>query len=218
MTQPGKWRWLFWFLLPLSVAVYSARATATPEVNNVLQHGFPLQPDALTKTTSALFSEYTNKRNIASLVFYSYGVLRQAKHFSEINDFIHAAEYAKTGLFYLDEAVDANEDNLRVRYLRARIDAYLPTEMGRCVVTLHDTDLLLKSINVFDKDSLNHIRYMRYRALVSCNFKDQANALLNEIKSASVKSGKHFIVDLSQTPEWDIHEITQIVLPLLKGK
>lgn len=218
MTQPGKWRWLYVLSLLLAMMVNSAHATITPEVDKVLQQGFPQQPEALANTTTALFAEYTRKKTVASLIFYSYGLLRQAKSFSTVNDFIHAAEYAKTGLFYLDEAVDANEDNLRVRYLRARIDAYLSADMGRCVVTLQDTEQLLAKPQLFDNDLVNHIRYMRYRALMNCNEHHRANLLLEKIKVQGTLAANYLTLDSTSAPDWNMHEVMQIVMPLLKGE
>ena len=71
-------------------------------------------------------------------------MLRQANYFVGTNDIIKASEYAKTGFFYLDEAVDLNQNQPLIRYLRAKVDAYLPADLGRCVITLEDSDILLK--------------------------------------------------------------------------
>lgn len=47
--------------------------------------------------------------------------------------------------FSTDEAVDLYAENPLVRYMRARVDAYLPAAIGRCVVTLNDTEQMLKT-------------------------------------------------------------------------
>ncbi|MEN0584693.1 MULTISPECIES: hypothetical protein [unclassified Kosakonia] len=218
MAQVHKYYWPLWVGLACTVVANSVDAMTAPEVDKVIQHGLPEQSDALAKTTQALFQEFEKTKNVTSQIFYSYGMLRQANHFSAVNDFIHASEYAKTGFFYLDEAVDTHEENPRIRYLRARIDAYLPAVIGRCVITLDDTEQLLKGKNVFDQDIVNHIEYMRYRALVSCNQPQQAELLMKKIKAKSSGDAKYLNTKFHAEPEWDMNEVTQVVIPLLKGE
>lgn len=94
---------------------------ATPDaVNQVLQQGLPAQPAALATLTEALKKEYEARHNVVALVFYAYGLLRQADGYAATNDFIHASEYAKSGFFWLDEAVDLQEKiNAYVIYVPA---------------------------------------------------------------------------------------------------
>lgn len=218
MAQIRKYYWLFCVGVVCAVIANTAYAMTAPEADKVIQHGLPEQPEALAETTQALFQEFEKTKNVTSLIFYSYGMLRQANHFSVVNDFIHASEYAKTGFFYLDEAVDSHEGNPRIRYLRARIDAYLPAVIGRCVVTLDDTERLLKEKNVFDNDILKHIEYMRYKALVNCNQPQQAELLMEKIKAKTSVDANFFDPNLHAEPEWDMNEVTQIVIPLFKGE
>ena len=154
----------FFRLLCLSLSLVIVAATAaptyTPVVESILHNGFPTQPDVLAKTTQSLSDEFKKTGNIASLVFYAYGMLRQANYFLTTNDIIRASEYAKTGFFYLDEAVDLNQNIPLIRYLRAKVDAYLPAELGRCVITLEDTDILLKQeLSSRIRDNVNDMRY-----------------------------------------------------------
>ena len=53
--------------------------------------------------------------------------------------------------------MDLYEGNQRVRYMRARVDAYLPADIGRCVVTLKDTEQMAKSPDVFNAGLMKHI-------------------------------------------------------------
>ncbi|MEJ8323837.1 hypothetical protein WKI40_11875 [Kosakonia sacchari] len=218
MAQMRKYYWPLWVGLVCAVVANNAYAMTAPEADKVIQHGLPEQSDALAKTTQALFQEFVKTKNVTSLIFYSYGMLRQANHFSAVNDFIHASEYAKTGFFYLDEAVDSHEENPRIRYLRVRIDAYLPAVIGRCVVTLDDTDRLLKEKNLFDNDIVEHIEYMRYRALVNCNHPQQAELLMEKIKTQTSVAAKYLNPNFHTEPEWDMNEVSQVVIPLLKGE
>jgi hypothetical protein len=194
----------------------TVRASTTPVAERIIQHGFPTQPGALAEVTQELFKEHSRHDNPLSLVFYAYGMLRQADYFLTTNDLIRASEYAKTGFFYLDEAVDLHEDNPKVRYLRARVDAWLASDLGRCVITLNDTALMLDNAQDFSTGLVEHIKGMRYRALVSCKRSQQAKALLTEIKKQDPDAAA--ALESGSAPEWDITEVTQIVLPLVEGK
>lgn len=218
MIRPGKRYPLRSVITGLSLVVNMAFAAPASEVEKIIAQGFPAQQNALIETTSALWNEYRREHHVASLIFYAYGLLQQAKHYAAINDFIHAAEYAKTGFFYLDEAVESNDDNLRLHYLRARIDAYLPAKSGRCVIALHDTERLINATDLFDENMLIPIRYMRYRALIDCGLSHDAGLLLNELRQAGTRAEKYTLLPPGTVPEWDLQEMTQIVMPLLKEK
>lgn len=218
MIRPGKRYRLRSVITGLSLVVNVAFAAPASEVEKIIAQGFPEQQNALIETTSALWNEYRREHHVASLIFYAYGLLQQAKHYVAINDFIHAAEYAKTGFFYLDEAVESNDDNLRLHYLRARIDAYLPAKSGRCVIALHDTERLINATGLFDESMLIPIRYMRYRALIDCGLSHDAGLLLNELCQTGTRAEKYTLLPPGTAPEWDLQEMTQIVMPLLKEK
>ena len=187
-----------------------------PVAEHVIKSGFPQEADMLAEMTQSLFKEYKANDNPLSLVFYAYGTLRQADRALQTNDFIRASEYGKTGFFYLDEAVDLYEDNMLVRYMRARVDAWLPASIGRCVVTLKDTEQMLNTPDVFNAGLVEHINEMRYRALLSCKHKRQADALLAEIELRNANTASSLAS--GSAPEWDINEVTEVLLPLAKGK
>jgi len=215
MIRPGKRYRLRSVIIGLTLVVNGAFAAPASEVEKIIAQGFPAQQHALIETTSALWNEYRREHHVASLIFYAYGLLQQAKHYVAINDFIHAAEYAKTGFFYLDES---NDDNLRVHYLRARIDAYLPAKSGRCIIALHDTERLINATGLFDENMLIPIRYMRYRALIDCGLSHDAGQLLTELRQTGKRAEKYTLLPPGTAPEWDLQEITQIVMPLLNEK
>lgn len=194
----------------------TVRASTTPVAERVIQHGFPTQPGALAEITQALFKEYGRNDNPLSLVFYAYGMLRQADYFLTANDLIRASEYAKIGFFYLDETVELHEDNPKIRYLRARVDAWLASDLGRCVITLNDTAVMLKNAQDFSAGLVEHINGMRYRALLNCKQPQQAKALLMEMTKQHPDAAA--ALGSASAPEWDMTEVTQIVLPLVKGK
>lgn len=206
---------LCWFLLCLAY-VGNINAAPAPVAEHVIKSGFPQEADMLAEMTQSLFKEYKANDNPLSLVFYAYGTLRQADRALQTNDFIRASEYGKTGFFYLDEAVDLYEDNMLVRYMRARVDAWLPASIGRCVVTLKDTEQMLNTPDVFNAGLVEHINEMRYRALLSCKHKQQADALLAEIELRNANTASSLAS--GSAPEWDINEVTEVLLPLAKGK
>ncbi|WP_447853131.1 hypothetical protein [Enterobacter mori] len=206
---------LCWFLLCLAY-VGNINAAPAPVAEHVIKSGFPQEADMLEEMTQSLFKEYKANDNPLSLVFYAYGTLRQADRALQTNDFIRASEYGKTGFFYLDEAVDLYEDNMLVRYMRARVDAWLPASIGRCVVTLNDTEKMLNTPDVFNAGLVEHINEMRYRALLSCKRKRQADALLAEIELRNANTASSLAS--GSAPEWDINEVTEVLLPLAKGK
>lgn len=218
MTQRNKILRHIVIVLLFSVYPPLAASSPVPVVSGVMQKGFPAQADDLSKTTDALLDEYEKKGNVTSLVFYSYGLLRLAEHYSSVSQFIKASEYAKTGFFYLDEAVDLHEDDPRVRYLRAKIDAYLPAELGRCVVTLADTDKLLSSPTLLPADVKENVRYMRYRALFNCQKTEQAADLLTQLNQHTDPASPWPSARTPLTAEWDMNEVTRILQPLVKGE
>ena len=168
----------------------------------------------LAKTTQSLSDEFKKTGNIASLVFYAYGMLRQANYFLATNDIIKASEYAKTGFFYLDEAVDLNQNIPLIRYLRAKVDAYLPAELGRCVITLEDTDILLKQeLSSRIRDNVND---MRYRAFYNCKLYQQAGQLLSILQVDNPNKKIDMAYNGSST--WGLDEVTQIIIPLMRAK
>ncbi|MBK4715282.1 MULTISPECIES: hypothetical protein [Tenebrionibacter/Tenebrionicola group] len=205
------------FALALGMALAFSAAAGAPEVETVLQRGFPTQASELVKTTNKLHSEYKKQNNVSSLVFYSYGMLRLANHYKSVNDVVNASEYAKLGFFWLDEAVDSHENDARVRYLRMRIDAYLPEELGRCVVALNDANILLRQKETWSDEIVAHINFMRYRALLSCKKDKQAAGLLEAMKNGGAVQARLLALG-NGTPEWDASEVTQIVMPLVKGE
>lgn len=194
------------------------KGTPLPEVERILQQGFPSQPEVLKQVTTALYAEYQHKHNITSLIFYSYGMLRLAHHFTLINNYIDALEDAKLGFFYLDEAVESHDDNWRIHYLRARVDAYLPADIGRCVITLKDTDFLLENSQKFDDAILAQINYMRYRALLNCQQRAEATQLRTKMETENSYGKKLLHLAAGRSPDWEPNEINKVIIPLVNGE
>lgn len=68
------------------------------------------------------------------------------KHNKEKN-YLRAAEYLKRGFFLIDESVDSDPKNWRLRFLRMRLDAFVPSDLGRYVVALKDASILTAAIS-----------------------------------------------------------------------
>ena len=200
----------------LIFTVHAADETSLPAVERVMQKDFPENGNELEKTTNSLWREYQEKKNITSLIFYSYGMLKLADRYSALNDLVHAAEYAKVGFFYLDEAVDLHENDTRVRYLRARVDAWLPGELGRCVIALNDTGKLLVSAAKQRNSITNTIYQMRYRAFKNCNQDKQAELLLTQIKHSNPDVDV-LTLNSNAPPAWSVSELENIILPLVRN-
>ncbi|ENR9723822.1 hypothetical protein ACEYZD_001763 [Klebsiella aerogenes] len=143
-------------------------------------------------------------------------MLRQANYYQSINDLINASEYAKTVFFYLDEAVDTHEDNMLIRYLRARVDAWLPVELGRCVITIEDTDLLLNNKDKFSSEILGNILTMRLRALHNCHMKQQEKQLVDHLQRVNQQQEIDF--ENNEMPAWEMVEVLQVIVPVIKGE
>ncbi|HBS0235664.1 TPA: hypothetical protein L9968_003126 [Klebsiella aerogenes] len=143
-------------------------------------------------------------------------MLRQANYYQSINDLINASEYAKTGFFYLDEAVDTNEDNMLIRYLRARVDAWLPAGLGRCVITIEDTDLLLNNKDKFSSEIIGNILTMRLRALHNCHMKQQEKQLADHLRR--VNQQREIDFENNEMPVWEMAEVLQVIVPVIKGE
>jgi hypothetical protein len=204
-------------LLCLSTALFSVSAATvpTPVVERILETGFPSQPAALASVTSDLLKEYERTDNVGALIFYSWGLLRQADYFQRTNDLINASEYAKTGFFYLDESVDANEDKLLIRYLRARVDAWLPASLGRCVITTDDTERLLQEREKLSPEIVDNINKMRLRALHYCHQEQQEKQLLQHIQIVNPEFRMDY--EQSTSPAWDMTEVMQVIVPVIRG-
>lgn len=217
MITSGHNRWRYCCAALLAVFLLPMADAALPALEKVIQHQLPESRAELQSITDDLFNEYQQQHNIVSLIFYSYGMLKLAERFAAENNIIKAAEYARTGFFYLDEAVEGNENDPRVRYLRARVDAFLPADLGRCGIALSDTQFILAASEKFSDDIRSTVEYMRYRALYHCKMHQQATDLLAQLKQRNPQLAL-LALPMNAAPEWHSRELTQIVLPLSEGR
>src|SRR6218665_2830709 len=78
---------------------------------------------------------------------------------------LRAAESLKRGFFLIDGAVDSDPKNWRLRYLRMRMDAFVPAELGRYVVALKDASLLTENIDQLPAGLRPFVSVLRLSAL-----------------------------------------------------
>lgn len=79
-------------------------------------------------------------------LYEGYAWIFSAEKYNKQKNYLRAAEYLKRGFFLIDEAVDSDPKNWRLRYLRMRLDAFVPTDLGRYVVALKDASVLIEEL------------------------------------------------------------------------
>jgi len=75
-------------------------------------------------------------------LYEGYAWVFSAGEYNRRKNYLRAAEDIKRGFFLIDEAVDSVPDNWRIRYLRLRMDAFVPADLGRYVIALKDAAIL----------------------------------------------------------------------------
>lgn len=132
-------------------------------------------------------------------MYYGYGLLFLAGDYLKNKNYIKAAELSKEGFFYIDEAAESSPDNWRLRYLRTRMDAFVPARNGRCVVALKDIDFMTQNGRApASLDTM--ISMMKARAQKSCGVADHA------APDQTKQSGRAAVPFLTQT---EISEVLQ---------
>jgi len=80
-------------------------------------------------------------------LYEGYAWVFSAGEYNRRKNYLRAAEDIKRGFFLIDEAVDSDPDNWRLRYLRLRMDAFVPAELGRYVIALKDAAILAEILD-----------------------------------------------------------------------
>ncbi|MFD1556730.1 hypothetical protein ACFSHT_14060 [Paraburkholderia silviterrae] len=151
-----------------TLAALSAQSTGDARAQAILAIAQRASGSDLDHAVSTLRT--TLMRDPADLnakMYYGYGLLRLARQYLANKNFMQAAERAKQGFFYVDEAADSAPDDWRLRYQRTRVDAFAPPSTGRCVIALKDT-AYLKSNAAVPRDLMPMIDFMRGRAQDVC--------------------------------------------------
>lgn len=184
-----------------------------PRLKTILSVSSMTPISELTQAVSELektFIQYPNYR-IAKM-FYGYGQLFMATDFLAKKNYMRAAESSKLGFFYIDEAAETVKDDWRMRFLRARMDAFVPAANGRCVVALKDVDFLQQDAQV-PAELKPLIMLMSARALTSCKRDAEAKSAWEALAKLG-NTGKKLADVRGSAPEWTAAELTTVIQPL----
>lgn len=116
-------------------------------------------------------------------MFYGYGLLFLSADFLKNKNYFRAAELAKQGFFYLDEAAESDPDNWKTRFMRLRMDAFVSRESGRCVVSLKDLTFLTQYTD-FPAALTPMLNLLNSRSQEACDKSNEAKALLEQVKNS----------------------------------
>ncbi len=182
----------------------------------------------ITINTSTSLSELTlstdtlklwieqNPNDLFAKMYYGYGLLFLSSHYQKNKNYMRAAELSKQGFFYIDEAAEQKPDAWRLRYLRARMDSFVPTDEGRCVIALND----LKTLNGtqhLPNDLKGIIAYLYINALIHCQQSDQAKKI--ETQLGELPGHGNLFAQLNHVvPFLTEEEISNILQFALEGK
>lgn len=148
-------------------------------------------------------------------MYYGYGLLFLSSNYQQNKNYMRAAELSKQGFFFIDEAAETKPEEWKLRYLRARMDSFVPAEEGRCIIAINDLKQLNNSQQI--PNELNGIiAYLYSNALTLCQQPDEAKKINDQLPDLSGHGNlliklKHVVPFLTQ------EEITNILQPILEG-
>ena len=150
-------------------------------------------------------------------MYEGYGWLFTAGEYVKKQNYFRAAELAKRGFFLIDEAVDQQPDDWRLRFLRARLDVYVPAEFGRHVVALKDLDYLRQRQAELPAALAVLIDFLQIRALAADGQQAQAEQLREQLRRSPVWA------ELLQQPApsrlfLTSEEIQYVLAPIVEGE
>lgn len=196
----------------LSQATGLQEAQDNPNLQAILAVNSQAPMSTLTSAASrlqALYQQHPDRR-IAKM-FYGYAQLFMATDFLAKKNYMRAAETSKLGFFYIDEAAESEESDWQMRFLRVRMDAFVPASHGRCVVALKDLDYLQQNPAV-PADLKPMITLMSAHALASCQRVADAKAAWASLAQQGAE-GK-WLSEHHTAPEWTSAELNAIIQPL----
>jgi hypothetical protein len=136
----------------------------------------------LAERTLESLAEYRERHpdDLYAKMYEGYGWLFTAGEYVKKQNYFRAAELAKRGFFLIDEAVDERPDDWRLRYLRARMDIFVPAEFGRHVVALKDLGYLAQASEV-PAELGAIIDFLQVKALTAAHDDSEAERLAAEL-------------------------------------
>ena len=205
-------------LVPLTQATTLEQVQQQAQNNPVLKTILTIKRQApvneLDNATAFLEKTFNEKAEaLAAKMFYGYGQLFMATNYLSKKNYLKAAESSKLGFFYVDEAAETDENNWRMRYLRARMDSFVPASNGRCVIALKDTAYLQENTEV--PASLKPMLYlMSARANTSCQHSEAADKQWVSLAQMGEEGKRLSALRTHPSPEWSESELTSVILPV----
>lgn len=168
----------------------------------------------LTEIIQVLNDDGIKKQRPVDTVFYGYAYVFMADIYNKNKLYPKAAESIKRAFFYIDESVESNKNNWALIYLRLRMDAFVPSYLGRCIIAIDDSNKLLSYDNVYP-DLIPMVEYMYARALNNCMEHNKANALLAKLLHKSGSSKEIAKYGFNRVPPWLYMEKELVIRPLI---
>lgn len=148
-------------------------------------------------------------------LYEGYGWLFTAGEYLKQQNYFRAAELAKRGFFLMDEAVDQDPENWRLRFLRARLDLYVPAEFGRHVVAMKDLRYLQEHPEQVPPAMSELVDFLKVRALAAAGKEADAEQLRSQLARSSLwaallkEQGRLFLT---------AEEIQYVLAPIVRGE
>lgn len=148
-------------------------------------------------------------------LYEGYGWLFTAGVYLKQQNYFRAAELAKRGFFLMDEAVDQAPENWRLRFLRARLDLYVPAEFGRHVVALKDLRYLKENPQEVPAELSALVDFLQARAFAAAAQESEAEQLRSQLKRSPLwaallqQQGRLFLT---------AEEIHYVLAPIVRGE
>ncbi|MGF6191934.1 hypothetical protein [Serratia sp. 2723] len=201
----------------LSQATGLPETQGNPSLQTILAVNSQAPMSTLASAASQLQTLYQQhpESRIAKM-FYGYAQLFMATDFLAKKNYMRAAETSKLGFFYVDEAAESEENDWQMRFLRVRMDAFVPAIHGRCVVALKDLDYLQQNSAV-PADLQPMITLMSARALTNCHRVADAKAAWAALAQQGEEGKRLSEHSDSTASEWTPAELKAIILPLTEG-
>ncbi|UUY08427.1 hypothetical protein LRS11_22015 [Pseudomonas sp. J452] len=175
--------------------------------------------DGVAEQTIEALAAYREQHpdDLYAKMYEGYGWLFTAGEYVKKQNYFRAAELAKRGFFLIDEAVDQQPDDWRLRFLRARLDVYVPAEFGRHVVALKDLDYLRQRQGELPASLAALIDFLQIRALDADGQQAQAEQLREQLRRSPLWA------ELLQQPApsrlfLTAEEIHYVLAPIVEGE
>ncbi len=201
-----------------ALAALTALAGKSETAEAVLAVKAGASASVLTQALGTLEIHFAEKpKDTVAKMFYGYGNLFLAADFMAKKNYMRAAELAKLGFFYIDEAAETEPENWRIRFLRARMDAFVPASNGRCVIAIKDTEFLLNNPDV-DAELKPLITLMQGRAQVTCDQDTAAQTTWKQLEQQGDQDNPLLGMKKGPAPDWSAAELNAVMLPMLGEK